>query len=145
MTGPIGRRPSVPTSSSRATCCRSSTEPTRRATNRWNGCAPIAKSSARKTAPPPRRRSIRISRRKPQRTAPRNRIKNEEEREKSRARLFGRARYLGHPALAAGDLSLRSRDLHRRYWAGRRACAGAQEGRADGGEGDLHRRSARGV
>ena len=65
--------------------------------------------------------------------------------QKSRARLFGRARHLGHPALAAGDLSLRGRHLHRRSRPGRGARAGAPEGRAAGRQADLHRRSARGV
>ena len=45
--------------------------------------------------------------------------------EKSRARLFGRARHLGDPALAAGDLSLRGRHLHRRSRPGRGIGAGA--------------------
>ena len=65
--------------------------------------------------------------------------------EEGRARLFGRARHLGDPALAAADLSLRGGDLHRRSRPGRGAGAGAQQGRAARRGADLRRRSARGI
>ncbi len=65
--------------------------------------------------------------------------------EEGGAGLFGRARYLGHPGLAQGDLWLRGGDLHRRYRPGRGAGAGARKGEASGRQIHLHRRSARGV
>ena len=50
-------------------------------------------------------------------------------RQEGRARLFRRPRHLRHPALAADDLWLRGRHLHRRSRPGRGTGAGAQEGR----------------
>ena len=49
--------------------------------------------------------------------------------------------------MAAGDLQLRGRDLHRRSRAGRRTRAGPRQGRTDGHQAraHLHRRFARGV
>ena len=73
------------------------------------------------------------------------RTSHEPRREESRARLFRRPRHLGHPEVAAGDLRLRGRDLHRRSRPGRGAGAGAQEGRDARHQGDLRRGSARGV
>ena len=46
-------------------------------------------------------------------------------REEGGACLFGRARYLGHPQMAPGDLSLRGGDVHRRSRPGRGARTGA--------------------
>ena len=66
-------------------------------------------------------------------------------REKSRSRLFRRPRHLDHPEVAADRTRRRSRHLHRRSRPGRRAGAGAQEGRDDGHQGNLHRGRARGV
>ena len=66
-------------------------------------------------------------------------------REEGGACLFGRARHLGHPQMAPGDLSLRGGDVYRRSRPGRGARTGPQEGRAGRGARDLYRRSARGV
>ena len=77
------------------------------------------------------------------RTFPHGQIRREE----SRARLFGRARYLDHPEVAADDLSLRGHHLHGRSRPGRGARAGTREGdpaRHQAGE-HLHRGPARGV
>ena len=49
-------------------------------------------------------------------------------RQESRAGLFGRARHLDHSQVAADDLWLRGRDLHRRSRPGRGARAGARQG-----------------
>lgn len=61
------------------------------------------------------------------------------EREESRAGVFGRARHQRHPALAAGNLSLRGGDLHRRPRPRRGARARAAQGRGGRGQGDLYR------
>ena len=53
-----------------------------------------------------------------------------ERREEGRAGLFRRPRHLGHPALAAGLLSLRGGHLHRRSRPGRGAGARPRQGRA---------------
>ena len=64
-----------------------------------------------------------------------------------RPRLFGRPRHQRDPQVAAGDLQLRGRHLHRRPRPGRGARAGARQGQADGRarQAHLHRRLARGV
>ena len=54
----------------------------------------------------------------------------ERRHQKGRARLFGRARHLDHPEVAADHLWLRGRDLHGRSRPGRGAGAGAREGAA---------------
>ena len=68
-------------------------------------------------------------------------------REEGRARLFGRARHLDHPEVAADHLWLRGGHLHRRPRPGRGAGAGAQEGAAARHQAaqHLHRGSARRV
>ena len=68
-------------------------------------------------------------------------------REEGGARLFGRARHLHHPEMAADDLRLRGRHLHGRSRPGRGARAGARQGgpaRHQAGE-HLHRGPARGI
>src|SRR5579872_7462964 len=49
--------------------------------------------------------------------------------QESRARLFRRPRYLRDPALAAGHLQMRGRDLHGRPRPGRGFEPGAEESR----------------
>ena len=51
-----------------------------------------------------------------------------ERHQKSSPRLLGRPRHLRHPEMAAGQLQLRNRHLHRRPGPGRRAGAGARQG-----------------
>ncbi len=57
-----------------------------------------------------------------------SRRRKEERREEGGARLFGRARHVDHPQVAADDLWLRGRHLHGRSRPGRRAGAGAAQG-----------------
>ena len=56
------------------------------------------------------------------------RVHGQAERQEGRARLFGRARHLDHPEVAADHLWLRGRDLHGRPRPGRGTGAGAREG-----------------